>query len=113
MKNYEIVNYLNDYLRIDEISDYASHGLQVEGKTEVKKIVTGVSVSVELFEKAKDAEADMIIVHHGLIWNKENPIIKGGYKKRIKILFFLLDLIYNIYSFERNGRIYDLVNNCN
>ena len=63
------------------------NGLQVEGNKNIRKIVTGVSASVELFEKAVEIEADTIIVHHGIIWNFERPLYKGSYKKRVKMLF--------------------------
>ncbi|MBN1465172.1 Nif3-like dinuclear metal center hexameric protein [candidate division KSB1 bacterium] len=81
-----ITAYLNDYMKIDEFNDYGPQGLQVEGKETVAKIVTGVSASVQFFEKAADAGADMIIVHHGLLWDRETPIIKGGFKRRLTTL---------------------------
>lgn len=82
----EIVRYLNDYLKIDEIKDYGPQGLQVEGKEDVTKIVTGVSVNVELFEKARSVGADMIMVHHGLLWDRNSHVVKGGFKKRLQTL---------------------------
>lgn len=82
----EIVNYLNDYLKIEETKDYGPQGLQVQGKDKVEKIVTGVSASVELFEKAKAAGADMIMVHHGLLWDRDSHVVKGGFKKRLLAL---------------------------
>ncbi len=62
MKRSELTQYLNTYLRIDDFKDYSSNGLQVEGKDEINKIVTGVSANVELFEKAIELKADAIIV---------------------------------------------------
>ena len=62
------------------------NGLQVEGKSEIKKIVAAVSAGVELFEKAIQLNADAVLVHHGIIWNFERPVYKGGYKKRVKTL---------------------------
>ncbi len=82
----DLIHYLNDYLKIDEFSDYGPQGLQVEGKSEVQTIVTGVSASVQLFEKAVQAGADMIIVHHGILWDRDSHVIKGGFKNRIKLL---------------------------
>jgi len=80
-----IVEYINQFLLIDQYNDASKNGLQVEGSNEVKKIITGVSVCLELFEKAVEVKADMIIVHHGLLWNDVNPIT-GVLKERIKIL---------------------------
>ncbi len=82
----DIVNYLNDYLAISDFKDYGPQGLQVDGKEQVNKIITGVSASVQLFEQAASAGADMIIVHHGILWDKENHVLKGGFKKRVKTL---------------------------
>lgn len=81
-----IVSYLNEFLCIADFVDYSPQGLQVEGKSKVEKIVTGVSASAQLFEKASERRADMIIVHHGILWNRETPIIKGGYKRRLVTL---------------------------
>jgi len=82
----DLEKYLNNLLDIDKYHDMCPNGLQVEGRVEIKKIVTGVSACVELFEEAIKRNADTILTHHGLIWNFEKPLYKGGYKKRIKLL---------------------------
>ena len=46
-------------------------GLQVEGAAEVREVVCGVSASRELFERAAEAGAQLVLVHHGLFWDKE------------------------------------------
>ncbi len=86
MKRDELVAYLNDFLRINEFADLGPNGLQVEGREEINKVVTGVSACVDLFEKAIALKADAIIVHHGIIWDFERPVFRGGYKKRVKML---------------------------
>jgi dinuclear metal center YbgI/SA1388 family protein len=80
-----IVEYLNKYLESDKIKDGSRNGLQVEGKEEVKKIVLGVSASAELFRLAAGEAADMVIVHHGMIWDNPNRIT-GTFYKRVKLL---------------------------
>jgi len=82
----DIITYLNDYLSIHDFRDYGPQGVQVEGKENVNKIVTGVSASVQLFEQAAKAGADMVIVHHGILWDKESHVLKGGFNKRVKTL---------------------------
>ncbi|BAU58531.1 Hypothetical protein YbgI [Halorhodospira halochloris] len=73
--------YLNDYLSVESISDYAPNGLQVEGREEIGRLVTGVSACASLLEKAEAAKADAILVHHGYFWKgEENRIV--GYKAR-------------------------------
>ena len=82
----ELADYLNRYLSADDFSDYGPNGLQFEGRDEIKKVVTAVSASVELFQKAIEKQADAVLVHHGIIWNFERPIYRGGYRQRIKLL---------------------------
>ena len=79
----KIIGYLNELFNVSEFEDYGPIGLQVEGKEQVDKIITGVSVSQELFEKAHDSGADMIIVHHGLLWDRDSRVISGVFKKRL------------------------------
>jgi len=86
MKRSELEKLLNDYLKPDQFRDYCPNGLQVEGKEDIGKVVTGVSASIELFKHAIDKNADAIIVHHGIIWYKSPYIIKGSFKERIKLL---------------------------
>jgi len=82
----ELVKYLDELLETAGFSDYGPNGLQVEGCLAVKKVVTAVSASVELFEKAIGMHANTILVHHGIIWNHERPLYQGGYKQRVKLL---------------------------
>jgi dinuclear metal center YbgI/SA1388 family protein len=67
----KIVNYLDKELKIKSIKDDSKNGLQFKGKPEVKKIVFGVDACLELFEKAAKRNADMIMVHHGMLWGKK------------------------------------------
>jgi dinuclear metal center YbgI/SA1388 family protein len=82
----ELELFLNDYLKTEEFNDSCPNGLQVEGKKDINRIITGVSASVELFEKAISEKVDAIIVHHGLIWDFERPLYRGGYRERIRLL---------------------------
>lgn len=73
---------------MDDFDDGCKNGLQVEGKEEVAKIITGVSFSKKLVEKAIEKGADMIMVHHGLFGNHLGtpPQIEGFMKDRLKML---------------------------
>jgi len=86
MTREELNQYLDEYLSCSDFQDLGPNGLQVEGRDTINKIVTAVSASVELFEKAVDMQADAVLVHHGIIWDFERPIYKGGYKQRVKLL---------------------------
>ncbi len=81
----KITGYLDDYLDLKSFKDYSQNGLQVSGKKIVKRIVGLVDASLDGFVAAADANADMIIVHHGLLWGK--PLaLTGIFYERIKIL---------------------------
>jgi len=86
MQRNKLTEYLSEYLDVEKFDDYCPNGLQVEGKSNIKKIVTAVSASIELFNKAIKQKADAILVHHGIIWNYERPVYTGSYRERVKIL---------------------------
>ena len=80
-----IINFIDGYLDSKKVKDASLNGLQVEGKAEVKKIVFGVSASLELFRRAAAAGADMIVVHHGLFWGRSFPV-RGPFRKKMETL---------------------------
>lgn len=86
MKLIELNNYLNQLLQPERFNDYCPNGLQVEGKAEVKHLVTGVTASYDLLEAAYEANADAILVHHGYFWRGESLPIVGIKKRRIQFL---------------------------
>lgn len=86
LTNLELEQILNTKLNSHSVSDYAPNGLQVEGKKQIKKIITGVTASLPLIEKAIEKNADAILVHHGYFWKSENPCIRGMKGRRIKQL---------------------------
>ncbi|MDH5757496.1 MAG: Nif3-like dinuclear metal center hexameric protein [Nitrospinota bacterium] len=79
---------LFEYLDVASVKDYCPNGLQVEGKKEIGKVITGVSACMELFTAARDMNADAIVVHHGILWDTGEKTIRGSMKERVK---FLLD----------------------
>jgi len=84
----EITKYLEDYLSVNDFKDYCHNGCQVEGEEEIKKIITGVSLSGKLIEAAIEKKAEMIIVHHGFFMDAfgSPAIIKGVMRDRLKML---------------------------
>jgi dinuclear metal center YbgI/SA1388 family protein len=82
----EVVGYLDTTLEIDRFKDYAPNGLQVEGALEVERVVTGVSASAELISRAVELGADLIVVHHGLVWGPGLSKISGPLARRLKLL---------------------------
>jgi dinuclear metal center YbgI/SA1388 family protein len=83
----EIVAWADEYLDLTAYPDYGPMGLQVVGTPEVQKIVCGVSASRELFERAAEAGAQMVLVHHGLLWDKEPRRIGPVMRERLRALF--------------------------
>lgn len=81
-----IVELANKLMLERPISDYCPNGLQVEGRSEVRKIVSGVTASQALIDEAVERDADLLLVHHGYFWKGEHPGIVGIKKKRIKTL---------------------------
>lgn len=81
-----LVKYLEQALDITRFRDYCPNGLQVEGKSEIRTIVTGVTASLALIEAAIDAQADAILVHHGYFWKGEDARVIGIKQKRLKLL---------------------------
>lgn len=74
------------FLNAARISDYCPNGLQVEGRPQVRRIVSGVTASQALIDAAIEAEADVLLVHHGYFWKGENPCITGMKQRRLKAL---------------------------
>jgi dinuclear metal center YbgI/SA1388 family protein len=81
-----LVNELANYLQVTRFQDYCPNGLQVEGRAEVRRIVTGVTASQALIDAAIEAKADAILVHHGYFWRGEPAEITGMKRKRLKQL---------------------------
>lgn len=86
MNNLQLEKVLNDLLSPQLFKDYAPNGLQVEGKPEIKRIVTGVTASQALIDKAVELKADALLVHHGYFWKGEPEPIRGMKGKRIRTL---------------------------
>jgi dinuclear metal center YbgI/SA1388 family protein len=82
----EIVRYTNDLLNIDMFKDYCPNGLQVEGKESVKHLVSAVTASQSAIDRAIEAGADALLVHHGYFWRGEDQTITGIKRQRIQSL---------------------------
>lgn len=74
------------YLNSAKISDYCPNGLQVEGRSQVGRIVSGVTASQALLDAAVEAQADVVLVHHGYFWKNEDPRVVGIKQRRLKTL---------------------------
>ncbi|MEO7727629.1 MAG: Nif3-like dinuclear metal center hexameric protein [Burkholderiales bacterium] len=86
MQRSALETYLNQYLDVSRFRDYCPNGLQVEGRAEVRSIVTGVTASRELLQAAIERGADAVLVHHGYFWRGEDPRVTGTRRERLALL---------------------------
>lgn len=81
-----LVEEADRFLAAARISDYCPNGLQVEGRPQVRRIVSGVTASQALLDAAVEAEADVVLVHHGYFWKGEDPCVTGMKRRRLQTL---------------------------
>lgn len=82
----ELLTAANALLSPERFQDYCPNGLQIEGKQQIKCLVSGVTASMALLEAARDCGADAIVVHHGYFWKNESPVVTGMKRKRLQLL---------------------------
>src|ERR671910_470532 len=83
----DIITYLDELLEAPDFPDYGPNGLQVPGQDEVALVATGVSAHRELFERAAEAGAQLVITHHGLFWDFHPRSLSPPMKERLRVLF--------------------------
>lgn len=108
MQRREFNHLLNTILRPDAIQDFCPNGLQVEGREQVKKIVTGVTASQALIDAAISHNADTILVHHGYFWKGEAQPITGMKKRRIAAL---LEHDINLFAYHLPLDVHPVIGN--
>lgn len=82
----DLTHYLQTLLTPECYNDYCPNGLQVAGRDEIKRIISGVSANQALIEEAIRCKADLILVHHGYFWKGEDPCVVGLKHNRLKLL---------------------------
>jgi len=82
----ELIHYTQQLMHVERFKDYCPNGLQVEGRQDIRKIVSGVTASMALLEAAHKANADLVLVHHGYFWRNEDARIVGIKRNRIAFL---------------------------
>jgi dinuclear metal center YbgI/SA1388 family protein len=83
----EIIAFADELLDLGSFKDYGPQGLQVAGAEEITRVVCAVSSSLELFERAAAAGAQLVLVHHGLLWDAESRVIDRRVRRRLQTLF--------------------------
>lgn len=82
----ELMALLDRTLQPERFKDYCPNGLQVEGRDQIRKLVTGVTASQELIDAAIAAGADAVLVHHGLYWRGSDGRAVGWLGRRLRAL---------------------------
>ena len=77
---------LDKELNSAAFNDYCPNGLQVEGSAVISRLVSGVTASQALIDRAVALEADAVLVHHGYFWRGEDPCLVGMKGRRISAL---------------------------
>ncbi|HEU4709626.1 MAG TPA: Nif3-like dinuclear metal center hexameric protein [Methylophilaceae bacterium] len=93
----KLMDYTGELLQIARFQDYCPNGLQVEGRGEIRTIVSGVTASMALLDAAAEMRADLVLVHHGYFWRNEDPRILGMKRSRLK---FLLEQDINLAAYH-------------
>jgi dinuclear metal center YbgI/SA1388 family protein len=94
---HQIIRFLDEFLDAAAFADYGPNGLQVPGRTEVDRVVTGVSASLELFERAAAAGAGLVLVHHGVFWESAPRALTPAAASRLRVL---LDAELNLAAYH-------------
>jgi dinuclear metal center YbgI/SA1388 family protein len=83
----DILDLLDAELAIARFRDYGPQGLQVVGRAEVARVAVSVSSTLEVFEQAEVLGADLLLVHHGLLWDADSRVIDVLMRRRLETLF--------------------------
>ena len=85
MERMALTDYLDEYLRVEEIEDKSQNGLQIEGPSEVTKVAFAVDGCQASFDRAVEEGVELLIVHHGLFW-EDSPLLVGPHFQRVRAL---------------------------
>ncbi|MBC7779686.1 MAG: Nif3-like dinuclear metal center hexameric protein [Proteobacteria bacterium] len=97
MHRQALADHIHQLLDAGRIDDYCPNGLQVEGRAEVRTIVTGVTASLALIEAAVALRADALLVHHGLFWRGDSGCLTGYRRARVACV---LAAEINLYAYH-------------
>lgn len=103
-----LAEYLDQYLAAQKISDYAPNGLQIEGRSEIRKLCTAVSITQTVIRAAIEWQADAILVHHGFFWRGERSVLTGIRRQRIADL---LSHNLNVFAYHLPLDLHPIVGN--
>lgn len=77
---------LQKLLEVDSYRDVCPNGLQVEGTSDIKTFASSVSASLAVIQQAANLKVNLLLVHHGIFWNKEPLPVVGVKKEKLRLL---------------------------
>ena len=83
---HRLIESLDDWMQPETFRDYAPNGLQVCGRTEIRRVALGVTASQAVIDAAVEWNADALLVHHGYFWKNESPCLTGMKGARVRKL---------------------------
>lgn len=86
INRHQLLRSLDDIMQPGLFHDVAPNGLQVEGKSEIRVLVSGVTASLDLISAAIDRGADAVLVHHGIFWRGQDACVTGWKRRRLALL---------------------------
>lgn len=82
----DIISFLDELLEVERFADLGPNGLQVPGAAQVTTVITGVSAQQLLFERAIAEDAQLVLAHHGILWDFEPRRIGAAQAARLRLL---------------------------
>lgn len=82
----ELLNHLDEVFQAVAVRDYSPNGLQVEGRPEIRRLMTAVTASQNIVDEAVARGVDALLVHHGYFWKGEDQRLVGMKKRRLAAL---------------------------
>ncbi|PLW69980.1 Nif3-like dinuclear metal center hexameric protein [Pseudohalioglobus lutimaris] len=83
---FTLLDWLQETLQPERFHDYCPNGLQVEGRSQVRRLATGVTANQDVLDQAIAWGADAILVHHGYFWKGEAEPVVGMKRRRLAAL---------------------------
>lgn len=104
-----VVEFLNDELRVKKIKDASLNGLQVRSRNTsgISKVGFAVDACISTFEKAKQLDVDLLVVHHGIKWrpqkDRDLETRRTAYLKKMDLALYAVHLPLDLHDVYGNN----------
>ena len=105
----KVVSFLDKLSCKNDVADFSGsyNGLQFQNSGKVSRVAMAVDGGIAEIESAVSLGADLLIVHHGMLWNAPIPFVDNNYRK-IKTL---IDNDIAVYSMHLPLDAHDKIGN--